>query len=176
MPDPGRSPAPRRCYVFRASCASNDSDDYWQFHVAKEHEAVIAAVGLPVVTAAAEREQALTTDASHQRVHELHRVVPVVLPAANEVVRDHGAGAFSPVQPRCEQRAFAHARATGHHDPAVGAVLDQELIEPRQQRGTLDEARVSCSFCREVEPRPLRRRERGYRGSMPTGPPPVTTC
>ena len=46
--------------------------------------------------------------------------------------------------------------------------LDQELIEPREQRGAPDEARVSCSFCREVEPCPLRRRGRGYRGSVST--------
>jgi hypothetical protein len=89
--------------------------------------------------------------------------------------RDHGAGAFSSVQPRGEQRALAHARPTGHHDPAVGGILDQDLIEPRQQRGAPDEARVSCSFCREVEPSPLRRRGRGYRGSALT-PPPVMTC
>ena len=63
-----------------------------------------------------------------------------------------------------------------HHDPAGGAVLDQELIEPRQQRGAPDDARVSCAFCRKVEPRPLRRRGRGYRGSVPAWPPPVTTC
>jgi hypothetical protein len=34
---------------------------------------------------------------------------------------------------------------------------------------------VARTFCREVNPRPLRRRGRGYRGSELVRPPPVTT-
>jgi hypothetical protein len=85
-------------------------------------------------------------------------------------------GGLAPRQPGRKQRALAHPRPAGHHDPAAGGVLDQELIEPRQQRGAPDEARVARSFRREVDPRPLRRRGRGYRGSELAGPPPVTTC
>src|SRR6185436_21029046 len=52
---------------------------------------------------------------------------------ADEVVRHHGAGHLASQKPRREQCALAHPRTTGHHDPAIGVVCDQKLIEPGQQ-------------------------------------------
>jgi hypothetical protein len=73
---------------------------------------------------------------------------------------------------------MSQPRSAGHHDPAAGGVLDRvlidELIEPRQERDAPDEARVSRSFRRKVDPRPLGRRGRGYRGSELADPPPMT--
>ena len=78
----------------------------------------------------------------HQRADELRRIVPVVRTSANEVMRHHGAGRLAPRQPRREQRALAHPRPAGHHDPALGCALDQLLIELGQQRGAPDEPDV----------------------------------
>jgi hypothetical protein len=61
-----------------------------------------------------------------------------------EVMRHHGAGCLAPRQPCREPRALAHPRAAGHHDPVIRSVLDQQLIEPGQQRGTADEASWRC--------------------------------
>jgi hypothetical protein len=78
-------------------------------------------------------------------------------------MRHHSAGRLSPRQPRSEQRALAYARPAGHHDPAIGVVLDQELVEPIQQRGASDEPVVSLAFRREVDqPRRPRRWRQGY--------------
>jgi hypothetical protein len=73
-------------------------------------------------------------------------------------MRNRGTGRLSPCQPCGEEGALAHARAAGDHDPSVGAIRDQELIEPRKVHRSPDEARVSRSFCREVDqPRRFRR-------------------
>ena len=82
-------------------------------------------------------------DLRHQRADQLRRIVPVVLPPANEVVRHHGAGPLVPREPRREQRALAHSRPAGHHDPAIRVVCGQELIEPGQQHLAADEALVA---------------------------------
>jgi hypothetical protein len=78
-------------------------------------------------------------------------------------MRQHVAGRLAARQPGREERALAHPRPAGDHDPAIGAVRDQELIEPSQQRGASDEPDVSRSFRREVDqPRRFRRWRRGY--------------
>jgi hypothetical protein len=67
-------------------------------------------------------------------------------------------GTLAARQPRREQRALAHARPAGRHDPAIGAILDQELVEPGQQRGASNEPLVPRSFRREIDqPRRSRR-------------------
>ena len=57
----------------------------------------------------------------HQRANQLRRIIPVVLPAPDEVMRHRHAGRLAPREPRREERALAHPRPTRHDNPAVGA-------------------------------------------------------
>ncbi|MEO7730254.1 MAG: hypothetical protein ABIY55_04730 [Kofleriaceae bacterium] len=92
-----------------------------------------------------------------QRGCELRRIVPVILAPADEMMWHRVARGLAPRQPLREQRALAHPRSAGHDEPAIDGLADQQLIELRQERGASHEARVSRSFCREVDPRRFRR-------------------
>ena len=90
----------------------------------------------------------------HQRADQLRRVVPVVLTAADKVMRYRRAGRFAARQPRRQDRALAHPRTAGDHDPAVAIAVDQQLIEAGQQRRAANELLVALPLAAVVEPLP----------------------
>jgi hypothetical protein len=54
-------------------------------------------------------------------------------------------------QPRRQDRALAHARTAGDHDPAVAIAVDQQLIEATQQLRPSDELLVALPLAAVVE-------------------------
>jgi hypothetical protein len=65
-------------------------------------------------------------------------------------MRHHGARGLAPRQPRRQDGALAHPRATGDHDPSV-AGHEQPLIELRQHVLAPDEPAMSLPLDREVD-------------------------
>jgi len=109
------------------------------------HAASIAAVHVGIgLRLGGSRE--LRHDLRDQRGRQLRWIVPVILAPADEVMWHRVARGLAPRQPLREQCALAHPRSAGQHDPSIDGLLDQELIELRQEHGTPDEARVSRSF------------------------------
>jgi hypothetical protein len=66
-----------------------------------------------------------------------------------------------------EHGALAHPRPAGHHDPAIGAVGDHELVEPGQQLRAPNESRVPLPPDREID----RPRPRASHGAAPWSSP-----
>src|ERR1041385_6694699 len=58
---------------------------------------------------------------------------------------------FTPSKPGREHCALAHPRTTGHYDPAIDAVGDQQLVEPGKKTLTAHEPGVSLPLDREVD-------------------------
>lgn len=90
----------------------------------------------------------------HQRADQLRGIVPVVLAAADEVMRHRGAALLAARQPRRQDRALAHPRTAGDHDPVVAIAVDQQLIKAGQQLRAADELLVSLPLAAVVEPLP----------------------
>jgi len=90
-------------------------------------------------------------DLRHQRADQRLRVIPVRPAPADEVMRHGVACRLASGQPGREQRALTHPWPTGHHDPALGRVVDQLLIKPGQQSGAAHEPRVSLPLDREAD-------------------------
>jgi len=74
------------------------------------------------------------------------------------MMRHHGARRLASRQPRRQDGALAHPRAAGDHHPAIAAAVDQQRIEPHQQRFAPDERLVPLPLVAIVERRALDRR------------------
>src|SRR5262249_46800425 len=83
--------------------------------------------------------------------------------------RDPVTGALAPGQPPREQRALAHTRPAGDEDPAIGAIGDQQLIEPIEEIVTADESLVALPLDSVVEALPGHPRGASYRGGGCSG-------
>ncbi|HEX7841793.1 MAG TPA: hypothetical protein VF469_30190 [Kofleriaceae bacterium] len=97
------------------------------------------------------RSREALVDLRNQRGHHLRGVIPVVGAPADEVMRHHGARRLAPRQPRRQDGALAHPGAAGDHDPAIGAALDQQLIEVGHQCFAPNELLVTLPLARVIE-------------------------